>query len=111
MSMKTSIRGITLVALALVAGCSRSEPSMGHAPRKESASAEAGWKVVTTSGVSFQLPSDWKSIEMKKESIDQGLDLAFGKDPKYAYLREQTAVMAQQGLVKLLAFDRSHFSG
>jgi hypothetical protein len=88
-------------------GCNRGHDKLGDAPRTEKTSSVAGWKDISTSGVSLRLPSDWKIVEVSKESMEKGGDAVLGNDPKFATLRAQAKQIAKQGLVKLIAFETS----
>lgn len=104
---KAAILTGTIVVVLLAAGCSRGNEKLGSAPRTEKTSSVAGWKDVSTSGVSFRLPSDWKTIEISRDKLEKGIDTALGDDPKFASLRKQVTEASKSGLVKLLAFETS----
>lgn len=88
-------------------GCSRGSHNIGDASRTETLSLVAGWKDVSTSGVTLQLPTDWKAIDFSTAAFEKGADKVFGNDPRFASLRSQASAMAKQGMVKLFAFDMS----
>src|ERR1043166_6480098 len=90
---------VVLTALALsicTPGC-HGERKLGDAPRTERASSTTGWKDISTSGVSLRLPSDWKAIEIGRDTLEKGIDKVMGNDPKMAALRAQTREMRSEG--------------
>ena len=104
---RATILLICVLAIVLASvGCHRNE-TLGSAPRSEKASSVAGWKEISSSGVTFRLPSDWKSFELSRENMEKGLGAAFGDDPKFAELRKQVGEASKSGLVKLMAFETS----
>ncbi len=70
--MQTFIVCLAVSLLVSLSACKRGHDRIGDAPRTESASSAAGWKEVSTSGVSLQFPSDWKMIGLATENIEQG---------------------------------------
>ena len=105
--MKSAIVCFAISLLVCLTGCSHESDRIGGAPRTVSASSAAGWKEVSTSGIAFRLPSDWKIIDQSKGSFDEAMEKAFGNDPKFAAMRNQASAMAKQGMIKLLAFETS----
>jgi len=105
--MKTAIVCLAVSLLLSLNACKRGHDRIGDAPRTESASFAAGWKEISTSGIALQFPSDWKMIDLATENIEQGIDKAFGNDPKFASVRGQVSAAAKQGMIKLLAFETS----
>ena len=103
--MKRAMLCIVFSLLVSLTGCNREHDKIGDAPRTVSASSVAGWKDVTTSGIALQFPTDWKLMDLARESYEQGADKVFGSDPKFAAVRSQASAVAKQGLVKLLAFE------
>lgn len=104
--MKTA----TLLAVSLLvslAACGRERGRIGDAPRTESPSSVAGWNEVSTSGIALRFPSDWKMIDLARETFEQGADKVFGDDPRFAAMRSQASAIAEQGMIKLLAFETS----
>jgi hypothetical protein len=63
---------------------------------------------VSTSGVALQLPADWKTMDLARETFEQAADKVLGNDPKFAALRAQASAGAKQGAFKLFAFDVAH---
>jgi hypothetical protein len=103
---KQAVALIALVLAICVPGC-HADHKAGDAPRTERASAAAGWKDISTSGVTLRLPTDWKAMEIGRDLLEKGADKVMGNDPKMAGLRAQAIQMAKQGLVKLMAFETS----
>ena len=105
--MKGAIVCCAIAALLGLTSCRRGHEKIGDAPRTESASSIAGWKKVSTSGIVLELPSDWKMIDLDRQSMEEGLEKGFGNDPRFATMRRQASAIAKPGSVKLLAFDPS----
>jgi hypothetical protein len=105
--MKTASAFIVVSVLLSLTGCNSGHDRVGDAPRTESASSVAGWTEVSTSGVALSFPSGWKMVDLATESVEKGVDKAFGNDPKFALMRSQASAAAKQGMIKLFAFDMS----
>jgi len=101
---------LVAINLAFLSGCGKDHDTVGDAPRTESASNLSGWKEISTSGIALQLPSDWKAMEISRETLERGEDKVFGNDPKMAAMRSQATALAKQGAVKLFAVDTSSVS-
>ena len=103
--MKPALMCFAFILLVGVIGCNREHDKIVNAPRTESASSVAGWTDVSTSGIALRFPNDWKLIDLTRENFEQSEDKVFGSDPKFAETRSQVSAAAQQGLIKLMAFD------
>ena len=103
--MKSALICFAFILLVGLIGCNREHDKIVDAPRTESASSVAGWTDVSTSGIALRFPDDWKLIDLTRESFEQAADKVFGSDPKFAAVRSQVSAAAQQGLVKLFAFE------
>jgi len=103
--VKPALICFAFILLVGLIGCNREHDTIVNAPRTESASSVAGWTDVSTSGIALRFPTDWKLIDLTREDFEQGLDNVFGSDPKFAEARSQAGAAAQQGMMKLLAFE------
>src|SRR5690242_19644350 len=100
--MKVSMLCLAVCLLLGMAGCSPEHERVGDAPKTITASPVDGWQEISTSGVTLRLPPDWKVMDLVQSKMEEGLDRAFGNDPKFADLRKQTSDMAKQGQIKLV---------
>jgi hypothetical protein len=107
---KPALICFAFILLVGLIGCNREHDKIVNAPRTESASSVAGWTDVSTSGIALRFPTDWKLIDLTREDFEQGLDNVFGSDPKFAEARSQASAVAEQGLMKLLAFETATLS-
>src|ERR1043166_12569 len=95
--MKIQTAAAIGLALSIFTPGCHGEHKAGDAPRTERASSTTGWKDISTSGVSLRLPSDWKAIEIGRDTLEKGIDKVMGNDPKMAALRAQTREMRSEG--------------
>ena len=103
--MKPALICFAFILLVGLIGCNREHDKSVNAPRTESASSVAGWTDVSTSGIALRFPDDWKLIDLTREGFEHAADKVFGSDPKLAALRSQVSTAAQQGQIKLWAFE------
>src|SRR5262245_18077307 len=94
---------ICFAFILLVSGCNHEQTI--SAPRTETNSSVAGWTDISTSGIALRFPNDWKAIDLTAGDLEKGIDLTFGSDPKYAQIVSQVREAAQQGMMKLVAFE------
>jgi len=66
--------------------------------------AVAGWKRVSGAGLSFQLPSNWKTVAITPTSFDKGVDTVFG-GAKYADVRKEVRGIAKDGTIKIFGVE------
>ena len=108
--MKPALVCFAFILLVGLIGCNREHEKIVDAPRTESDSSVAGWTDVSTSGIALRFPDDWKLIDLTREGFEHAADKVFGSDPKLAALRSQVSAAAQQGQIKLWAFETATLS-
>lgn len=102
---------LAFALFVVLSGCHSGSDRVANAPRTERPSATPGWKEVSTSGVVFQLPNDWKTIDFARDKLEDAVSKAFGNDPKFDRLRAQVNTVAKQGGIKFYAIDASPSRG
>ncbi len=103
--MKPALICFAFILLVGLIGCNREPEKIITAPRTESGSSVAGWTDVSTSGIALRFPDDWELIDLTEEGWKESVDTAVGSDPKFAEMRSMVSDAAQQGMIKLYAFE------